>query len=510
MASLVPLASSPEGRRRLRLTSPIDGSDLGILEVAGPEDVVAAVARARRAAPSWGARAPSDRAAVLRRAARTLADEHEHVIATIVRETARTPSEVLADEIMAGCDFLTYHAKHAASRLADQRRRVHLLGPLKRLTVIHRPLGVVGVLAPASHAFIAVLQPTLEALVAGNAVVLKASAHAPGAARCIADLFARAGLPEGALVVLDGDDETGAELVRSGVDMVVGMGRAQTASDVAAACGRALVPCTFLGGGKSFLIVCRDANLTRTVGGALFGAFLEAGQMLAATECVYVVDEVADAFVAQAVERTRRLRQGVGADDDVGGLVSDERLARVEAQLADAVAKGARVLVGGKRNARLGGTFFEPTVLDGVSPDMAIAHEKTPGPVLAIQRVRDESEAARLANDPRHAIGGAVWSRDRSRAETLARTIRTAAVCINEWPAIGGIVEAPFGGLAPSGLGQLEGELGVRRFARATPILVDVPGRDDEEAWYPLAGTARVTRRILRWVWGTPLGRWLA
>src|SRR5262249_17989840 len=205
--------------------------------------------------------------------------------------------------------------------------------------------------------------------------------------------WAAAGLPAGVFNLVQGDGDTGAALLAAGVDKISFTGSVATGRRVAEVCGRALVPCTLELGGKDPMIVCEDADLERAARGAVYGEFCNAGQVCTSTERVYVVDRVAEEFTRRVVEQTSQLRQGSDGEFDVGPMIRSEQLAVVEDHVRDAVAKGARVLAGGRRNPAYAGLFFEPTVLDDVTHDMKIMREETFGPGLPIIRGRDAGQA---------------------------------------------------------------------------------------------------------------------
>ncbi|MFQ5514105.1 MAG: aldehyde dehydrogenase family protein [Myxococcota bacterium] len=511
MAIVESVESALGTRRRLRLSSPIDGQPIGDIEVQGKDDVRAALEAARKAQPAWAALSFRARAAYLERALSILIERHEEFIDVVVRETGKTRLEALYMEIVASCDALQYYARRSEGWLRPRRVRMHLLGLTKRLHMVFRPLGVVGIITPWNGPFILSLNPTVQALMAGNAVLLKPSEVTPHSGRLVGELFRAAGLPEGVLQVLLGDGETGAALVEAGVDKISFTGSVSTGRKIGEACGRQLVPCTLELGGKDAMIVCADANLERAAGGALFGAFMNTGQVCVAVERVYVVGEVAEAFIETVVAKTRALRQGQGDDVDVGAIFWPHQLDIIEAHVEDARARGATIHAGGRRNPHLGGLYYEPTVISGVTHEMRVMREETFGPVLAIMRVRDEEEALQLANDSCYGLSGSVWTRDRKRGLELAQRLETGSVSVNETSLTYGVTEAPFGGVKQSGVGQVNGETGLRGFCHARPIIVDRFGLDREQAWYPFsAAKARTMRRIMRLVWGTPLRRWIS
>ncbi len=510
MAVVEKVEAGSSGRRRLRLRNPATLEAIGEIEVQTAEDVRAAVERARKAQPTWAALSFAERGSFLTRALSVLLERQDSVIQVIQSETGKPAVEVLTTEILESCDALAFYAKRSERMLADRHVPVHLVKN-KKLMLSYVPLGVVGIVTPWNFPFLLSLNPVVQALMAGNAVLLKPSEATPMSGNLIGELFQAAALPEGVLQVLLGDGETGAALVEAGVDKVSFTGSVRTGRKVAEACARQLIPVTLELGGKDPLIVCADADLERAARGTVYGAFANAGQCCVSTERVYVVEAVADAFVARVVELTSELRQGTGGEFDVGPMIWPEQLGIVERHVEDARAKGACVLTGGRRNPNYSGFFYEPTVLVDVDHGMDIMREETFGPVLPIMRVHDEEEALRLANATRYGLNASVWTRDKRRGFALAKSIESGCAVVNDCMTTYGVAEAPFGGIKESGIGRVNGEIGLRSYCHVKSILIERLGSKREAVWYPYsAQMAQRLKRIFRWLWGTPIGRLLS
>ena len=510
MALIEEIGPSADGRRRIALRSPADGRPLGEIAVATDADVAGAVERARKAQTEWAAASFRERRSVLERALRHLVDEADRFVDVIASETGKPREEALSVEILAACDALQYTAKHAGRILADRTVPVHLL-KTKKLKISYRPLGVVGIITPWNFPFLLALNPTVQALMAGNAVLLKPSEVTPFSGELVERVLAAAGLPEGVFTLLQGDGQTGRALVEAGLDKISFTGSVETGRRVAEACARQLIPCTLELGGKDPMIVCADADLERAASGAVYGAFANSGQVCVSTERVYVVDEAADEFTRKVVQKTAALRQGPDGEADLGPLIHGPQLAVIERHVADARERGARVLAGGRRNPAFEGHYYEPTVLADVTQDMAIMREETFGPVLPILRVRDEAEAIHLANDSRYGLSANIWTRDKHKGVELAKALEAGSAVVNDCMLTYAVAEAPFGGRKDSGVGQVNGEIGLRSYCHAQSILIDRFGRGDEFVWFPYTRRkGRLVRRVLRWMWGTPLGRYLS
>ena len=507
MAVLEALDTNGSERRRFLVKSPGTLEPLGEFEVTSADEVEAAVERARLAQQRWAAKSFAERAAVMRTALKILVDQQEDYIDVICRDTGRSRMETTFFEILPACDSLEFYAKRAKKMLSERGVGLHLLR-MKKCRIVYQPLGVVGVITPWNGPFIMGVNPTVQALMAGNAVIVKPSEVTPFAGRLVADLFEAAGLPEGLLQVLLGDGSTGAALVESGVDKISFTGSVATGRRVGEACARNLISCTLELGGKDAMVVCSDADMERTTSGALFGAFANSGQFCCSTERVYVVDSIADEFISKVVEKTKALKQGTEGEFDVGAIIHADQINIIERHVKDAVKKGARVLTGGKRHDGLGGHFWEPTVLVDVTHEMEIMTEETFGPVLPIMRVADESEAILMANDCVYGLSGTVWTKDKAKGLRLAKQMDTGSVCVNDSAITYGAHEVPFGGRKFSGVGYVNSQLGLRSYCYPKPVIVDRFGLKEEQVWFPYTKAKDTTlKKAIKAIWDSPLRR---
>jgi succinate-semialdehyde dehydrogenase/glutarate-semialdehyde dehydrogenase len=503
---------SPGPRRRYRALSPVNLEPIGEFECATTEDVRAAVERARKAQAAWGALPVKQRAEYLWRLLDQFVARQDEVIDAVIQETGKARSEAISMEVFACCDAITYYAKRAEAFLAPERRGIHgLMGFAKKLTLVYKPLGVVGLITPWNGPVVLAVNPLVQAIVAGNAVVHKPSEVTPFSALVVKRFTEDAGWPPDLYQVLQGDGATGAALIEAGVDKVSFTGSVATGRRVAEACGRNLIPVTLELGGKDAMIVCADADLERAAQGALIGSCMNTGHYCCGTERIYVMDEVYDAFVGRVVDGAKRLRQSDSGEFDVGAVFWDKQLAIIEDHMRDATAKGARVLVGGRRNPTLKGLYYEPTVVVDVSHDMDLMRKETFGPIVAIQRVSSEEEALALANDSEYGLNGNVWTTDTAKGIRLAARIETGGVCVNDMAMTYAVPEAPFGGVKTSGIGAVNGAQGLRNYCHAQPILADRRGRGPLQGGYPYTRKAEdAMQKFVRLLFGTRFGRWLA
>lgn len=478
-------------RRDLVVRSPFTGEAIGEAPILGADEVRALVDRARAAQPPWAALGPRGRSRFLLRFRERLAARAAEVAEMSSRETGKLPFEALLTDVLTTCDLARWYARRAPKVL--RRRRISSGWLLtKRGYELREPFGVVGVIGPWNFPVLNSMRAVLAALAAGNTVVWKASEMSPLSALLMLDLAREAGLPEDVLLVATGDGATGAALIEAGVDKISFTGSVATGRKVARAAAERLIPVSLELGGKDAMIVLSDGDIERAANTAVAGAFLNAGQICISIERVYVEAPVYDDFVRHVVRVASSLRVGADADADVGALTTDAQLEIVERQIRDAVAKGARVLVGGERLPGPG-RFFAPTVLVDVDHTMEIMREETFGPVLPIMKVQDAEEALRLANDSRFGLGSSVWGRA-GRVLAMVPRLRAGMTCINDALTNGMVAGLPFGGVGESGYGALYGDHGLREMSRPRAVLVDRFGAKREFAYYPLQrfGVARV------------------
>lgn len=510
MAILSILPNDDTGRRRLGLQSPATREPIGEITLSTQDDVHAAIARARAAQPAWAARPVEERVAIVRKAIDVLIARQEEVIATIRAETGKPRPEAIAIEVLPSLDFVNFWCSRAPKDLADEWRPLHgYLKPFKKLLMTYAPLGVVAVITPWNGPFALSLNPTVQALLAGNAVVVKPSEVTPRSGEWAVKILHEAGVPTDVVQCVIGDGEAGGALVQGDVDKVSFTGSVGTGKKIAKMCAERLVPCTLELGGKDALIVCSDADVERAALGAVYLSMFNTGQVCVGTERIYVVDSVADAFIAQVVEHAKKVRYGFGDDVDMGPLFWDRQLSIVERHVEDARAKGAKVLVGGESDTTKG-VYYKPTVVVDVTHDMSLMREETFGPVVAIMRVKDEDEAIRLANDCAYGLSASVFSRSPERVIAIARRLRAGSVVHNDASVIYGVPEAPFGGVKESGLGQVNGREGVRSYAQTKPIVIDRWQQKREEIWYPYnERTLQGLEGTIKYAFGTFLRRFM-
>jgi len=512
--SIYEIIESNDSRRHLQLRSPVTLEPTGELICANEEDVAAAISKARVAQTAWAKTSMEERAVIVERALKVVLERQDEIIDTVVNETGKARTDAMSMEVFSVADQLCYYAKNAKKFLKPRKRKVHgLLGLMKQLRIVYKPLGVIGLITPWNGPFVLLMNQAAQAILAGNTVVAKGSEVTPYSAKLAEDIFRQAGLPEGVLQVLLGDGETGAAIVNGGVDKVSFTGSVATGRKVAQACAGQLIPCTLELGGNDAMIVCADADLDRAADGAWVGSCMNSGHYCCGTERIYVVKDVYDEFLKLILEKGKSLRQGSehGWNEDVGAIFWDRQMTIIEAHVEDARAKGATINLGGKRNESLPGLYYEPTVITGVDNSMDIMVLETFGPVLCIQRVENEAEAIRLANDSEFGLNGNVWTKDKDKGYEIASAIDTGSCSVNDMAVSYGIPAAPFGGRKNSGVGQVNGKKGLRGYCHEMPIVIDRFGGKMQNAYPYSADSAEGMKKLMNFLWvKTPIGHWMS
>ncbi|GAA0467342.1 succinic semialdehyde dehydrogenase [Streptomyces sp. NPDC046215] len=489
-----------EGRpaRYTTTLAPFTGRPLGRVPHCGPDDVARAFDQARTAQPAWAQRSVRDRAKVFLRLHDLVLRHREEAMDLIQQETGKARRDAF-EEVLDVALTARHYGRHAPALLKPRRRRGAL--PLFTRTVEYRrPLGVVGLIIPWNYPLTFAVCDAVPALLAGNAVVCRPDLLGAFTAVWARDLLQRAGLPSGVFRLVTGPGDQVGPMVVGRSDHVCFTGSPATGRTVAALAGSHLIGCTLELGGKNSFVVLDDARLTEAVEGAVRACFTSAGQLCMSAERVLVHHSLYEAFLQAFTVRTRALRLGTTFDHhyDVGSLVSRARLRAVDGHVRDAVAKGAHVHAGGRHRPDVGPYFYEPTVLTGVSADMALHTDEVFGPVTAVYPFRDDEDAVQQANAGRFGLNVSIWTRDTARAHSLGLRIRAGTVNINEpYAAAYSSVDAPMGGMGDSGIGRRHGRDGILAYTEAQTIATQRLVALRAPAFMPQATYEQAVSRVL-------------
>jgi succinate-semialdehyde dehydrogenase/glutarate-semialdehyde dehydrogenase len=455
--------------KTIAVVNPASGAQLGTVPRMGAEEARRAIEAAERAWPAWRAKTAKERAAILRRWFDLMMANQEDLAQILTAEQGKPLAEARG-EIAYGASFIEWFAEEGKRAYGDI---IPTHQADKRVLVIKQPVGVCALITPWNFPNAMITRKAGPALAAGCTVVIKPAGQTPYSALAMAELGERAGIPKGVLNVLTGDSKAiGAELCASPkVRKLSFTGSTETGRILMKQCADTMKKISLELGGNAPFIVFDDADLDASVEGALASKYRNAGQTCVCANRLYVQDGVYDAFAAKLAAKVKGFKVGAGTEPGVviGPLIDEQGVKKVEAHVADALGKGAQVLLGGKRHS-LGGLFFQPTVLTGVTPDMLVSYEETFGPVAPLIRFKTEDEVIRLANNTEFGLAGYFYSRDVGRIFRVAEAMETGIVGANT-----GIIStdiAPFGGVKQSGLGREGSKYGLEEFLEVKYILV--------------------------------------
>lgn len=429
------------------------------------------VAKARKAQKDWAKVPTSERAAIFRRFSKLVLERQAEIMDVLQDETHKNRLSAF-EEILDTAQLTHYYGRTSVKFLKDKKRR-GAFPILTKTREVNRPVGVVGVITPWNYPFTLPSTDVAPAVIAGNTVVLVPDELTPRSADLMLSLMIEAGLPEGVVSIVHGGGRLhGTELINA-VDFIMFTGSTATGRIVAKQCAERLIGFSGELGGKNPMLVLSDADITKTAKGAVRSCFANSGQLCVSIERIYVVEEHFDKFLKAFVAETEAMKLGVGKDweIDMGPLISDKQFVRVRDQITDAISKGAKLQAGGRVRSDLAPTFFEPTILTNVSDDMELGRGETFGPVVAVYKVANDSEAVARANDTDYGLNSSVWGG--SAALKAASQMESGTVTINEgFSASFASHDAPMGGLKTSGVGRRHGRQGLLKYTQPQTIAV--------------------------------------
>ena len=439
------------GTSRLEVRNPASGVLVGSVPSFGSAETRRAIEAAENAFPAWRAKTAAERARILKRWFELMMENQEDLAQLMTAEQGKPLAESRG-EIAYAASFIEWFAEEARRVYGEV---IPTPSTDRRLVVIKQPVGVCSAITPWNFPAAMITRKAAPALAAGCTMVVKPAEQTPLSALALAWLGQQAGIPAGVLNVVTGEPVAiGGELTSNPKVLKLSFtGSTEVGRLLMAQCAPTIKKLSLELGGNAPFIVFDDADLDAAVAGAMLSKYRNAGQTCVCTNRFIVHEPVREAFAQKLAAAVAGLKVGDGTEEGVnqGPLIDAAALAKVEELLADAVAKGARVVCGGKRHTR-GGTFFEPTVLTGATTAMRIAREEIFGPVAPIYGFRDEAEAIRLANDTEYGLAAYFYSRDIGRAWRVAEALEYGMVGINS-----GLISnevAPFGGVKQSGLGR--------------------------------------------------------
>jgi succinate-semialdehyde dehydrogenase / glutarate-semialdehyde dehydrogenase len=458
-----------DSKRRFDVDNPGDGSILGSVPDMGVAETRRAIDAANAALPAWRALPAKQRSQILRKWFDLIVANADDLALILMTEQGKPLAEAKG-EIMYGASFVEWFAEEAKRIYGDV-----IPSPLpdRRQITIKQPIGVCAAITPWNFPTAMITRKVAPGLAVGCTFVLKPAEQTPFSALALAELAERAGIPKGVLNIITGDAPAiGKEMCESPiVRKVTFTGSTEVGRILMRQSADTIKKLSLELGGNAPFIVFDDADLDAAAEGALASKYRNAGQTCVCANRIYVQDSVYDAFAAKLAEKVRAFKVGRGNEPGVtiGPLIDRNAIAKVEDHVADALGKGAKVMLGGKRHA-LGGLFFEPTILTEVTREMKVSREETFGPVAPLYRFKTDQEAVELANDTEFGLASYFYARDVGRVFRVAEAIETGMVGINVGILANEVV--PFGGVKQSGLGREGSKYGVEEFLEVKLITI--------------------------------------
>ncbi|WP_026918537.1 succinic semialdehyde dehydrogenase [Gordonia shandongensis] len=461
----------PAGRETRPVLEAFSGAEMATIPVATAEDLELAVARARSAQSAWGDRSAKARAAVVNRFSELVHDNAEALMDIAQAETGK--ARIYAqEEVIDVALTARFYAQNGPKMLADQKVPGMLPGATD-VRVRYQPKGVVGVISPWNYPLTLAVSDAVAALIAGNAVVIKPDSNTPYCCLALAELLYQAGLPRELYAVVPGPGSVVGQAIVAQTDYVMFTGSSATGATLAEQAGRRLIGFSAELGGKNPLIITRNADVDKAVAGAARACFSNSGQLCISIERIYVDRAISDEFTEKFARHVSEMTLAPTYDftADMGSLASAQQVETMEAHVTDAVAKGAKVVAGGRKRADIGPFFYEPTVLTDVTDQMTCFADETFGPLVAIYPVDSTDEAVKLANDTDYGLNASVFAGGDEEAQRIAEQIRAGTVNINEgYAAAWASTAAPMGGMGISGVGRRHGAEGLIKYTEPQTI----------------------------------------
>jgi len=453
--------SDADNRQTIPVTNPATGAPIGSVPKMGAAETRRAIEAADRALPAWRGKLAKERAAILRKWFELMLANQDDLGLLMTTEQGKPLAEAKG-EIAYAASFIEWFAEEGKRIYGDV---IPTVWPDRRLVVIKQPVGVCGAITPWNFPAAMITRKVGPALAAGCTVVVKPATQTPYSAFALAELAERAGVPRGVLNILTGTaKDIGGELTSNPtVRKITFTGSTEVGRVLMQQSASTIKKISLELGGNAPFVVFDDADLDAAVEGAMISKYRNAGQTCVCANRILVQDKVYDAFAEKLALKVKALKVGPGTEAgvNIGPLIDEHAVAKVEEHIGDALAQGAKVIVGGKKHA-LGGLFFEPTVLTNVKTGMKVAREETFGPVAPLFRFKTEEEGVAMANDSEFGLAAYFYARDIGRIWRVGEAIESGMVGVNT-----GLISnevAPFGGVKQSGIGREGSKYGIEEY----------------------------------------------
>jgi acyl-CoA reductase-like NAD-dependent aldehyde dehydrogenase len=460
-----------------------------------PENTIAelkkAIALAKLAQHDWAKFSFQERAQYLIAIRDYIVDHADNICNVISKDSGKTKMDALSTDVLSASMAITYYAKNAKKILKRKRLSGGSILTINKRSYVDRvPMGVVGIISPWNYPFAIPFHEIAMALIAGNGVVLKVASQTLEVGKIIKECVDAGGLPKDIFHLMNLPGKiAGDAFLNSGINKLFFTGSVPIGKYLMEKAAKHLVPLSLELGGNDAMIVCKDANLNRAAGGAIWAGFSNAGQSCGGVERVYIESEVYDEFLETLKSKMSGLRQGVDEDlnVDIGSMTTEQQWEKVHEYLKDAIKKGAQAHPEIQKIEQKGkGLFYPPVILENVTDDMLVVHEEIFGPILAVQKVGNIEEAIVRANASKLGLTASVWTKNRRKGHEIASRLEVGSVTINDHLMSHGLAETPWGGWKESGIGRTHGYIGLEEMTQPRCVVDDIlPGVQKNMWWHP-------------------------
>jgi len=466
---------------KLQSINPATEEIVGEFEISDKKTVSKAVKNAIKASKNWKKIDISEREDIIRKFSETLKKNKEEVAELITKEMGK-PIIESEGEIEGSFTNIDWFISNTGKILQDEEVKLDVENATAK--VRFEPVGVVGLITPWNFPIDTPLWKIIPALLTGNTVVFKPSELSTFCGLKIAEMLKEAGTPEDVFNVVTGDGTTGKHLVSSKVNMISFTGSSKVGKGVCSRAGKGLKKTVLELGGSDPFIVFEDAIFEQAVNAAVYGRFLNCGQVCTAAKRIFVEKKIYDLFLDSFVEKVKKLKVGNPLDRsiEIGPIVSKKQLETLERQVRDAIDKGAKVLCGGKRLNRKG-YFYEPTILANIKKNMLVLNEEVFGPVASVLSFKSIKEAIRSANNTKYGLGASVWTQNNKTAEEMIKSIESGMIWINDFGTP--YPQCPQGGIKESGIGRELSKYGILEFCNMKTVVISEDKTVKKSWWFP-------------------------
>lgn len=459
-----------------------------------PEELPDIIEKAREVQQKWGMTPIKSRIKHLKNLQNYISEHIEEIGKIIHQETGKPKIEAINSDILAGMASLRYSIDMIEeiaepSKIKFKGMRIPMWYMGRKSYIYPKPIGVVGIISPWNFPFGIPFTQVITAIAVGNAVILKPSSDTPLTGLKIGEIIKDAGLPHHLVQIIPGSgSELGSAMTKSKIDRIIFTGSVAIGKKIMEMASQRLTPVTLELGGKSPMIVLKDADLERTVQGAVWGSFVNSGQVCAGIKRIYVHNTLFGEFIEDFKYETEKLKQGWNWNDpeiSIGPLINEDALHGMQNHVKTAVEQGAKILTGGKRNEDFKGYFFQPTILIDVTQDMDAVQEEIFGPIVVVLPFGEIHEAIDMANDTKFGLFGSVWTNNVDKGKEIAKKLTMGTVAVNNHVYTYGLPHTPWGGNKNSGFGRTHGKFGFEEVMEPHHIHVDEERIKKDPWWYP-------------------------